>query len=58
MGTAIQRNGKGARGPEMLDKPQVFQATAGDMVNRSMQSSSRMERVEILEEDFEKKLFR
>jgi hypothetical protein len=42
----------------MADKPEGFQATAGDLVSRSMQSSSRMERVEIREGDFEKKLFR
>ena len=47
-----------ARGPAMGDKPEGFQATAGDRVSRSMQSCSRMERVEILEGDFEKKLFR
>ena len=47
-----------ARGPAMEDKPEGFQATAGDLVSRSMQSSSRMERVEIREGDFEKKLFR
>ena len=47
-----------ARGPAMADKPEGFQATAGDRVSRSMQSCSRMERVEILEGDFEKKLFR
>jgi hypothetical protein len=58
MGTAIQRNGKGARGPAMADKPRGFQATAGDRVSRSMQSCSRMERVESLEGDCEKKLFR
>ena len=47
-----------ARGPAMADKPEGFQATAGDRVSRSMQSCSRMERVEILERDFEKNLFR
>ena len=47
-----------ARGPAMADKPEGFQATAGDLVSRSMLSFSRMERVEILEGDFEKKLFR
>ena len=47
-----------ARGPAMADKPEGFQATAGDRVSRSMQSCSRMERVEILEGDCEKKLFR
>ena len=46
------------RGPAMADKPEGFQATAGDRVSRSMQSCSRMDRVEILEGDFERKLFR
>ena len=50
---SMQRQG----GLGWADKPEGFQATAGDLVSRSMQSSLRMKRVEILEEDFEKKFF-
>ena len=47
-----------ARGPAMADKPEGFQATAGDLISRSMQSFSRLEGVRDLEGRLEKKLFR
>ena len=45
-------------GPAMADKPEGFQATAVDLVNRSMQSFSILERVSPPEGRVEKKLVR
>ena len=42
----------------MADKPEGFQATAVDLVNRSMQSFSSLERVSPPEGRVEKKLVR